>query len=285
MDDFEAACAAARAKAAENRKAFAEAYHHDTSRWALERDDQEFLARITTRKISGRALLSNFHVNLRAQEALIHAAIEAYRQNYNRQWLWITLCWDRGVTWERQPYIDLMSLRRVVYGHLSRCGLEGFGVIEFDTWKNLTGEPARRIVAHSHFLGYSADGRHVDVPALERELLDRRALPNTIGAPSVMVDPMTLAAADFARVGRYMFKCPAYAKMLRPETDERRGGLKSVGHAQGSVARLVEICSRIEVGDRMFTIGKGRAIADTVRKTIAHESRSTMPPRWSERAG
>ena len=273
MTEAEAACAAARVKAVENRKAFADAFGRDTSDWALERDDQEFLARITTREISGRALLSNFHVNRRAQEALIDAAVDIYRRNRDCQWLWITICWDRGVTWEREPFIDLMSLRRIVYGHLSRCGLEGFGVIEFDTWKNLTGEPGRRIVAHSHFLGFPADGEPVDVPALERELLDRRALPNTIGAPSVMIDPMTLTAADFARVGRYMFKSPAYAKMLRPETDDRRGRLKPVGHSQGSVARLIEIFSRVEVGDVLFSIGGGRAIANRIREEVAHEIR------------
>ena len=66
-----------------------------------------------------------------------------------------------------------------------------------------------------------------------------------------------------------MFKRPAYAKMYRPEHDD----LKPVGHARGSVARLVEILSRLEVGDVLFSIGEGRSIADKVREAVAHEVR------------
>ena len=57
--------------------------------------------------------------------------------------------------------------------------------------------------------------------------------------------------------------------MYRPKNAD----LKSVGHAQGSVARLVEIYSRMEVGDALFSIGEGRAIADEVRKAAAQEIR------------
>lgn len=77
-----------------------------------------------------------------------------------------------------------------------------------------------------------------------------------------------------------------YAKMLRPETDDRRGRLKPVGHAQGSVARLVEISSRIEVRDRMFSIGGGKVISRAVRKEVAHEVRerrgATLAPSRDE---
>lgn len=274
MEDHDAACAAARAKAEKNRQLFRDAYRQDTDNWALERDDQEFLARITRKRISGRALLSNRNVVRRAQEALIEATVEAYRSHPDRQWLWITVAWDRGVTWERTPIIDLMSLRRIVYGHLDRCGIEGFGVIEFDTWKNLTGEPGRRIVAHSHFLGYAADGEPVDALALEFELMGRRALPNSIGARSVVVEPVTPTGADFARIGRYMLKQPAFAKMFCPEREGQKQCLKPVEHAGGSVARLVEISSRIEVGDVIFSIGGGRSIAERVRSEVADEIRA-----------
>lgn len=279
MNDYEAARSAARANAENLIEKFRDGFHRDTGGWRLERADEEFLAQITQRKICGRALLSNEHVRRRAQYAMIDAALDAYRAHPERQWLWITVCWDRGVTWEREPHIDVMSLRRIVYGHLERCGLHGFGIIEVDTWKNLTGESGRRMVAHSHFLGYPADGGSVSIKRLESELCQRRALENSISARSVVIEPMTLAPADFAWIGQYMFKCPAYAK--RPVPRENGGGIKLVGaeHAQGSVARLVEVLSRLEVGDVMFSIGGGSEIAKKVRAGVAHEIRDRRSAR------
>ena len=84
----------------------------------------------------------------------------------------------------------VISLRRIVYGHLKRSGLHGFGIIEIDTWKNLTGEPGRRMVAHSHFLGYPADGGIVRIKRLELDLCQRRALGNSSNARSVVIEPM-----------------------------------------------------------------------------------------------
>lgn len=266
MDDFEYARAAARALADKNIAHFNTQFDLDTAGWKLELDDQKFLALITTGKISGRALLCNNRVQRCAQNAMIDAAMEAYRRGPTRQSLWITIAWDRGITWEREPNIDMMSLRRIVYGHLSRCGLEGCGIIEFDTWKNITGEPGRRIVAHSHFIGWPQDGQRIKIANLKKALKERRALPNSIGARSVVIEPVKPTIADFARVGRYMFKRPAFAKMYRPEHDD----LKPVGHARGSVARLVEIYSRLEVGDALFSIGDGREIANKVRQAVAH---------------
>lgn len=273
MNEFEEACALARGLADANVKTFRNGFQADTAGWLLELEDQDFLRRITTGRISDRALLSNKWVHRAAQNALIEAVADAHHQNPGRQWLWITIAWDRGITWERAPYIDTMSLRRIVYGHLCRSEIEGFGVIEVDTWKNLTGEPGRRMVAHSHFLGSCSDGGRVSVSALQTELRGRRALVNSIGAPNVVIIPVKATIADFARVGRYMLKRPAYAKMYRPEGDNDSPELASVRHSRGSVARLVEVTSRLEVGDVMFSIGKGSEIAEKVLKAIKHEIR------------
>lgn len=273
MNDFEAARTSAQALAYKNIRTFREGFQLDTAGWALQRDDQDFLALITSRKISGRALLSNERVHRAAQFALIDAAGDAYRQNPERQWLWITIAWDRGVTWERAPRMDTMSLRRIVYGHLDRCGLEGTGTIEFDAWKNLTGEPGRRIVAHAHFLGFRGDGRRVKTKDMEKELKSRRALPNSLDAPSVVIKIVKRTPGDFTRRGFYMLKRPAFAKMYRPDGDGERPDTASVGHSKSSIARLVEIQSRLEVGDVLFSIGAGREVADKVRKEVAPEVR------------
>lgn len=275
MDDFETARNDARAHAKKLIEKYREEYRLDTARWSLEHADAGFLARITQSRISGRALLSNEHVHLRAQYAVIDAAIDAYRRHPERQWLSITVAWDRGITWEREPFVDTMSLRRIVYGHLDSVGLDGFGGLEFDTWTNFTGEPGRRIVGHCHFLGYPADGARVKVRALGKSLSARRALPNTLSddVDSVVIKNVGKSPADFANFGGYIFKRPAYAKMYVPEREHNDETTKSVGHRRGSVVRLTEIQSHLEVGDVLFSIGGGREIAAQVRKKVAHEVR------------
>ncbi len=184
-EESSAAIAAARTKGEETRTKFKHRFRLDTAGWALEPADLDFLARITQRRISGRALMSNEHVHRVAQNALIGSLTDAYEQHNNRQWLWITLAWDTGVTWERAPDIDLVSLCTIAYQHLRRCGLAGFGFLEIDTWKNFTGERGRRMVAHVHFIGHSADGSVLDCRAVEADLCKRPALLNSLGARSV----------------------------------------------------------------------------------------------------
>lgn len=267
------AIAAARALGDETRAKFKRRLNQDTARWTLEPADIDFLARITHRRISGRALLSNEHVHRVAQNALIGAMAEAYEEHDNRQWLWITLAWDAGVTLERAPDIDFVSLRGIAYQHLRRSGLHGFGIVEVDTWKNFTGEQGRRIVAHVHFIGHSADGSILDPKGIEADLRKRPALLNSLGARSADVQEVTMTPADFARIGQYMLKRPAYAKDPLPRILGGGWKLKGVEHAAGSVARLTETFSQCEVGDVMFSIGDGQEIANKVRQAVREEIR------------
>lgn len=272
MDDFLMALAACKLKSARENRIFIDGYHRDVAGWKLQPDDEEFLHLITTGRISDRALLSNTRVRRAAQNALVEVLPREYEKRPQRQWLFITLACDIGRTWERAPLIDTVALRNTFKLHLIRCGLEGFGVLETDIWKNLAGEPGRRVVPHLHFVGYPADGEPIDVKELERELCEKRALKNALGARPADVKEIGGTPADFARVGRYMFKPPAYAKNPVPRLDGTYD-LVDVKHSRGSVARLVEILSRMEVGDVIFSIGGGKPMAAAVRKAVAKEVR------------
>lgn len=125
----------------------------DIATWSMERTDHEFLAKIMHRRMSGRPLLSNTHVHRAAQFGLIRAMADAYLKDPDQKWVWFTLTWDTAVSWEREPDIDLVSLKAIANGHLRRTCLEGFGLVETDIWKNFAGEPERRLVSQIHFLG------------------------------------------------------------------------------------------------------------------------------------
>lgn len=274
MDEYSEALAWCEKKSARENRKYRDDFRRDIAAWTTPPDDAKFLRLISTAKISERALLSNVRVHRAAQNAAAGALMLEYKRNPGRQWLWITIACDIGLTWERMPMIDVVALRNTLSLHLRRCGVDGFGVIEIDTWKNITGEPGRRIVPHLHFVGYARDDQAIDVADLQSELTSRRALKNGLGARPVDVQVVTTTVTDFARVGRYMMKRPAYAKNPIPQPDGTHR-LRDVEHARGSVSRLVEMQSHMEVGDVIFSIGKGsgKAIADAVRSAVAHEVR------------
>ena len=204
---------------------------------------------------------------------MIDAAVADGMAHLERQWLWITLAWDTAVTWERAPVIDTVSLLNIARLHLIRSGLEGVGVLETDTWKLIAGEPCRRIVPHVHFLGFPTYGDRINVEGLELELCSRVALTNSLGARPAVVIEVGPTPGDFARLGRYMFKRPSFAKNPVPKADGDGFELKQARHVGGSVSRLVEILSHLQVGDVLFSIGEGRAIAGAVRRAAANEVR------------
>jgi hypothetical protein len=273
MDEFLEALAASKFKSARENRKFISDFDRDVAQWVLQPEDMRFLQLITTGQIAGRPLLSNFHVRRAAQEALVEALPREYEKSPHRQYLWITLACDIGVTWEHEPHLDAESLCNVFNMHLRRCGLHGFGQIEIDTWKLIAGEPSRRIVPHVHFVGWPTNNEPIKIKAFAAELCARRALTNSLGARPVVVKNIRPTAADFMRIGSYMSKSPAYAKNPVPKLVEGGFDLKGANHAPGSVSRLIEILSRLEVGDVMFSIGEGKSIAKAVRGVVAKEVR------------
>lgn len=196
---------------------------------------------VTTGVISGRGLVSNAHVHRAAQNALVDVLPREYEKYPHRQYLWITLACDIGLTWELEPVIDLIALRNTFYQHLRRCGLAGFGVIEIDMWKHLPGEPGRRVVPHAHCVCWPEFGPLLDAASLQEDLCDRRALTNSLGAVPAVVKEIETTSADFARIARYMLKRPAYAKIRLPNLvvdgfDLRGGATPSARSRDSSIS-------------------------------------------------
>ena len=265
--------AAAQDQAERTIEIFNDAYRRDVAAWTMERADLEFLSKITHRRMSGRALLSNTHVHRAAQFGLIRAMVDEYLDDPERKWMWFTLTWDKAVSWEREPNVDLVSLKAIANGHLRRTGLQGIGVIETDIWKNLVGEPGRRLVSHIHFLGTRATDNTATITDMEADISDRRALINSLGARNVVIKNVGPTVDDLTWLAQYMLKRPAFAKNPIPRIGGEGYRLTDVEHARGSAARLVEVFSQSEVGDVIFSIGSGRAVAEKVRAAVRQEVR------------
>ncbi len=266
MPEIEDARAAKRLAGAQYSDRFYGQYDRDVRNWSLEQPDQAFLNLITKGHLSQRALWSNQHVRQVAQQALIDAALDEYTTAPNRRRFWITLAWDAGVTMEREPQLDLVAVRNIAQHHLRRAGLDGFGIVEFDVWKNLTGEGGRRIVGHVHFLGWPTDPDSFNWRKVEAELCAKRSLPNSIGAKSVVIEPVRGTAHDIAHLAMYMTKAPSAAKNMVPGKTKPK--LRPAALPQGSAARLVETQSQVEAGDVMFAIGEGTSLSRKVHRAI-----------------
>lgn len=266
MTEIEDARSAKRLKGTEYSIRFYDRYAHDVRNWKLERPDQAFLDLITTGHLVGRALWCNRNVRAAAQHALIDALLEQYQAAPDRPRYWVTIAWDLGVTLEREPELDLVAIRNIAQHRLRRAGLDGFGIVEVDVWKNLTGERGRRMVAHIHFFGWSTNPEPFRRLAVQKSLCAKRGLRNSLGARSVVVKRVGQGAPDVAHLGMYMTKAPSAAKNLLPGKHSPK--LRSATLAQGSAARLLEVLSHVEVGDVMFAIGEGKTISRAVQQAI-----------------
>ena len=245
---------------------FYRSFDSDVGNWSLELPDRAFIGLITTGQLSGRALWCNSNVRAVAQHALIDACLAEYAAAPDRRRYWITMAWDVGVTMEREPRLDLVAIRNTAQHHLRRAGLEGFGIMEVDIWKNLTGERGRRMVAHVHFIGWPTQPSSFQWREVEEDLQQKRGLRNSLGARGVVIVPVRKDAADIAHLAMYMTKAPSAAKNLVPSKFEPK--LRSAELARGSAARLVEVLSHVEAGDVMFSIGEGKRISRAVQTAI-----------------
>lgn len=268
MDEIDIARAEQRERADILCEKFYTRHRQDICRWSLERDDERFLRTLTTGALCDRPLLSNSIVRQLAAYAWIDALLADFEQYPDRDRLFITLAWDAPVTWERQPEIDTVSLRNIATQHLRRSQLDGVGVLEIDTWKEIPGEPGKRMTPHIHFLGHSRNGEKIDAKALAASMCSRGALLNSLGAPSADVQEVGKTAKDLATLGCYMSKPPAFAKNPVPQRLWSGYKLSDVEHAPGSVTRLIEVLSYLELGDVMFAIGEGKHISRQVRESV-----------------
>lgn len=271
MTEIEIARSELRSKADTIRKTFYDRHHMDIQRWSLEHGDQQFMHLVTRGKLANRALLSNLFIRKWAAYAWIDTLLADFERYPDRDRLWITMAWDTPVTWEQSPEIDTIACRNIASQHLRRFRLEGAGVLEFDTWKNIAGERGKRITPHIHFLGHARRGETLDANSLQEAMRSRPALCNSIGAPSVVVKEVGKTAKDLATLGYYMSKVPAYAKNPVPSRVRNGYELVQVEHAPGSVTRLIEMLSYMELGDVMFSIGEGKHIAAQVRTRVREQ--------------
>ena len=258
----------ARAKVVETIEKFTQRVRSDTGKWKLSAEQQTILDCLLVKRLQGRAVLSNWRVRKVASYAFIDAMLEHWRNDPERPLYFVTLCWDDGVSWEREPSFDVDFLVNKAQDHLRRRGLDGVGVLEFDAWKNIVGEPGRRMVGHAHFVGWAKRGTEFKPRGVEKALCASAALTNTLGAAPVVIKTIGLKPNDIAHLAYYMLKAPAYAK--NPKFDAETG-MKLFGaeHAQGSAARLFEVLTHLELGDVLFSIGSGKRIAARVREAVA----------------
>lgn len=250
------------------------------SRWALEREQQVFLRRLYVAKPVGRKLLANKHVRQAACRATVDALLADFSRDPSRKRYFLTFCWDAGVSWERRPHIDLVSLKNMINHRLRRLGLHGFGVVEVEILNNLTGEPGRRLHAHVHCYCWSAGGDFRPKVAARR-LSKLATLHNDLGAPSVVIKTVELTEISIARLAAYVTKPPSRGKNRVPRRKfPGRYAMRDVALVPSTATRLIEILSHIEFRDILFGVGEGCALTKEIRRNFAVEMTLLRGRKW-----
>lgn len=266
MDDVLLARGMALTEAYMRNLDFLQKYRDGIESWRLDRCEQKFLSQLVFQVPLDRMLWCNRHVRQAGIEAIIDAMLDEYASAPFRERYFTTFCWDAGFSWERGPDIDLVSLKNIINHRIRRLGLHGIGVLEIDVLKNITGEPGRRLLAHVHCYCWPV-GADFDAEKAARELNRCRGLRNSLDAPAVKIQAVSLYEISIAHLAQYMFKWPSRAKNRVPL--RRWPGHYAFRDARlptQSATRLVEILSHMEFGDQLFAIGDGAALATDIRR-------------------
>lgn len=243
-------------------------------KWTLRSKDLHALNGILSVQGCDRPIWCNEHVRAAASESMIDAFLDDFDADKSKKRYWLTFCWDDGVTYERRPVIDIVALKNKINMHLRNWGLEGVGVIEVDVQKNMTGEAGRRLNFHVHCYCWASGFAFNRIKA-QNTLSNSRAFVNSLGARSVVIKNVTLNYRSVAHLAAYMTKLNNVAKNLVPSRKRPgRYAFRDASMPQGSMIRLAEVLSNLQLGDALFSVGEGKKIASRVRREVLAKLRS-----------
>ena len=279
VDDHRVARSMALATAWLRALVFRQKYEHGISRFKMTARDRAFLNQIFSASYAGGKLYwSNRSVKTAAAEAMIDAYLEDYEADPGRErWLG-TFAWNDGLTSERAPSIDLISLKGKVGKAMREYGLEGIGVVEVDVTTHIPGEDGKLLLVHVHIYCWKADGSSFSPVTTANSLMASRRFPNRLGAPSVDFKAVSSYPISVARVAGYLMKFQPGAKNRIPRRDKPgRYALRSTirGFTPDSVVRLVEVMSHLDARDMVFSVGpNGRVLRDAWYARLMEWARS-----------
>jgi hypothetical protein len=255
-------------------------FRRGISGWVLDPSEWIFLQRLYSAKPAGRMILANKHVQQAASNATIDALLTDFLRAPNRARYLLTFCWNAGVSWERRPKIDLVSLKNMINHRLRRLRLHGIGVVEIDILSNLTGEAGRRVMAHVHCYCWT-DSRSFKPRVVARKLSKKISLSNDLGARSVVIEPVKLTDISAARLAAYLVKPPSRGKNRVPRRKlPGKYVMRDVALEPSTATRMIEILSRIEFRDILFGVGEGRDLAKEIRKNFGLETSRWRGRKW-----
>jgi hypothetical protein len=232
--------------------------------------------------------LANIRVRTFLTERLIDQFHELYRHHRFapevRTFLF-TATFDDGIVSERSPVIPLARIRRKVRRLLATLKLDAVCILQIDMLASpLPGDSERLLLVHVHALVWTRN-RHFKPRKTGRDLSGTRALRNRTGARSIDFTSRARSArqwrgwtpplpdedqapSSMAHLAYYLLKFTVSAKRRRRGAKTGRIRLRPDSRRvrQRGILRQAELWSQLELGDVLFGVGKGEAIARAVRR-------------------
>ena len=240
-------------------------------RWKLATKDR----RILNAGVSGRPHLdylpmSNFRLREASHDAMVWA-FQKYAKECSYPDFWLgTFCWDDGVTWEKEPQLDLNKMAGQVYRALNDHKLNAVFFFELSPLETLPGDDDRRLLFHVHAICWPREGTFKPKDTANK-LNALRKFPNMFDAKAVKFTRKKLkrlgkqsSRKDFEKLlglAGYCTKVDGWTKRIVPRRKGKGNKMQKAHAFSGQLAgRVVEILSQITVWDAVQGVGEGRVI-------------------------
>tara|TARA_Y100000815_G_scaffold271865_1_gene299388 strand:- start:27 stop:962 length:936 start_codon:yes stop_codon:yes gene_type:complete len=184
-----------------------------------------------------------------------------------------TLLPTNGNTSDREPIIDLKTIRSAVDRTFRTNGLNGIYVIEVQGLGNHpNGGKGRTLMTHVHAITWK--DVFIDLAPLQRKVAAMSCWKPEFGASAVDIQPVSEGEGEAYYLAHYLLKVPAEVKML----ENRANGPRLKGTEKGLrpefAARLLELLSQVELDELIGSVGTGREIRTAALRRLRFWHRS-----------
>lgn len=239
--------------------------------WKLDSKNPRILNAIISAKPDPDFLpMSNFRLREASHDAMVWAFQKYAKENgYPDFWLG-TFCWDEGVTWEREPQLELNKMHGQVFRALNDQKLNAVLFFELSPLEKLPGDDDRRLLFHVHAICWPREGKFKP-KITANKLSTLRKFPNMFDAKAVKFTRKKLKrpggkinAKDFEKLlglAGYCTKVDGWTKRIVPRKSGKGHKMQKAHRFSGHLAsRIAEVLSQITVWDAVHGVGDGSAI-------------------------
>ena len=186
-----------------------------------------------------------------------------------------TMTHTRGLTSDRYPKIELKFLRSIVDRTFRKLGVSGVYIVEIQGVGNYPREgKGRTIMVHVHAITWTS--AVFDLAVVENDLNANGVWLNEMGAPPVIIKPVTDGQSELGYLCYYLFKPPYDVKMMEERAVGNRLKSTEKGYRPEFATRILEGLFQLDLKEIVRACHGGKPIYSEWKRRISfwHRSRA-----------